>query len=531
MIDKEMIDKNSGSESTSSAPLELDNDLRLHAQRLQLGQAELLTDALTLPFSNIENRLAQFVISSSNEESEQLRRSMKQYLGRLNSNPLIPLQFRMKVLNRFEQQLDLFDGDMTAAVLNSHKIAVEMVQKAARSNDSYYPILVDMLSNSIELALKLLQISLEKYQAPAIIATRQFFELARLGLGVAAALDHQHQIKVKRLHVAICKFELLRLLDFYGKTIEEQSQTWKELQFHIDCLQAYLCRSSEPHQTFNGSRFLVSNLNRPNDAAKVLTELPDQLDYDCILIPVDTLISRISLAVEHIQGLLSSKERQKDLYTEEAMLTTLVGGTAILNALKSGKRESNRRDVPETHISIEWNPGKALSLLDSDVDNRRPDNRTNQWLVINSNRKGACIERLSSNSLEGYVGCLIGLHWLPESELPRLAFIRWAKEVKSGEQRLGIEFLQGRLQLVKGMILAGGENMDLNRSWPVLITAAGKGFYTALFPDNRIYRNMTFALMKDNKRAHYRISRIVKKGPNYSLCDCVRAKVSGRPET
>ena len=36
---------------------ELDSDLRLHPQRLELGKAELLTDALRLPFVDIERQL------------------------------------------------------------------------------------------------------------------------------------------------------------------------------------------------------------------------------------------------------------------------------------------------------------------------------------------------------------------------------------------------------------------------------------------------------------------------------------------
>jgi len=40
---------------------ELDTDLRLHPQKLELGKAELLTDALTLPFTDIEKRLSQYI--------------------------------------------------------------------------------------------------------------------------------------------------------------------------------------------------------------------------------------------------------------------------------------------------------------------------------------------------------------------------------------------------------------------------------------------------------------------------------------
>ncbi|MDX8402707.1 MAG: hypothetical protein R8K47_08755, partial [Mariprofundaceae bacterium] len=150
----------SARELLETVSFELDTDLRLHPSRLELGKAELLTDALTLPFQDIEKRLAGYVAGTSTADTDLLRRSMKNYLARLNANPLIPLNFRLKVLNRFEQELELFDGEMTAAVLNAHKIGIELVQKEARSRPELLPVLADMVANAIELAVRLLRISL-----------------------------------------------------------------------------------------------------------------------------------------------------------------------------------------------------------------------------------------------------------------------------------------------------------------------------------------------------------------------------------
>jgi len=543
-----MSDKEIASPLTSSAPLELDDRLRLHPQQIHIGKAELLTDALTLPFNDIEGRLTRYISGSSPGESEQLRKSIKHYLGRLNANPLIPLSFRMKVLSRFEQDLNLFDGEMTAAVLNAHKIAVEMVQKAAQSNNAYYPMLVDMVSSAISLALKLLLISLEKYHAPAVIATRQFFELAKLGLSVAEVLDDQQ--KVERLHATICKFELLRLLDFYSKTVNEQHLIWKEVQYHIGSLQAHLCRQGQTQKPINAQRFLVTNLNRPNDAAKITDRLPDSLEYDCILIPVDTLFSRVSTAIEHIQTILSSQGQQHDLVTEEAMITTLVGGKAILKALHHSKRKDTRLACSQGQLCVEWNASRALNVFGAGIkENREAANSSleqqQSWQILDISRNGVCIEKLQMQTPSDFVGKLIGLCFQdqddPHANITwseklghrdfKLGFVRWSRIAKAGEQRLGIEFLQGRLQLLKGMILAGNENMDLNRSWPVLITAAGGDSHSAIFPDHRIYRNMIFALINNNRKVHYKVSRVIVKGPNYSLCEIKRAKVKGSAET
>ncbi|HID36218.1 MAG TPA: hypothetical protein EYP39_02400, partial [Ghiorsea sp.] len=158
----------------------LEANLRLHPQQIELGQAEMLTDALLSKFDDLEQRLNTYIAGASG--GEKLRKGMQSYLSRLNANPLIPLHFRLKVLKRFEGQLDLFDAEMTAAILNAHKIGIDMVQKEAQSEAGYYPILVDMISHAIELAGRLMRDGLAEYQSAAIITIRQVFDLMRLGM-------------------------------------------------------------------------------------------------------------------------------------------------------------------------------------------------------------------------------------------------------------------------------------------------------------------------------------------------------------
>ncbi|MDQ6978454.1 MAG: hypothetical protein Q9M75_10100, partial [Ghiorsea sp.] len=165
----------------------LASDLRLHPQRLDLGQAEMLTDVLLNRFEDLEQRLNTYFSGSA--AGPELRKSMQAYLSRLNSNPLIPLHFRLKVLHRFEERLDLFDAEMTAAVLNAHKIGVDMVQKEALKDPEYYRILVDMVAHAINLAGSLMKDTLGSSHAPAVITVRQVFDLMRLGMVVMPELD------------------------------------------------------------------------------------------------------------------------------------------------------------------------------------------------------------------------------------------------------------------------------------------------------------------------------------------------------
>ena len=510
-------------EDSLQAPLSLDNELRLHPQRLELGKAELLTDAITLPFTDIESRLNRYAINSSPDEQKQLRSSMKSYLGRLNSNPLIPLNFRLKVLQRFEQEINLFDAEMTAAVLNAHKIAIELVQKEARNNPRYYAPLVEMIANAVELALKILQLTLAQYRATPVIATRQFFELARLGLDVAESLDETLASNAERLVLAIAQHELLRAIDLYSKTPEQQQLVLRELAFHLPALQAKLCHKQKAVSRLDGP-FLLTNMSRPNDPPALMQQLQGSLPFDAIVLPVSELIKRLTTAVEHVQSLQANRDRQKsELHTEDAMQTTLIGGGAILQALNNRTERVEREAKPTNRLQLQWDCAKAFIESGRGRQESGEVDASKAWSIINLGSSGACIESLHECGEADIVGSMLGLQWPPASERPVLGFVRWMKLGRGGQQ-LGIEFFKQPVKLLHASIESGSEEMNNKRSWPVLIQP-GKGSLTVWFPEHRIYRNMVFAINSKDEKLYFKVLEVSEQGPNYSRCEVARARI------
>jgi len=512
-----------------SVSFELDTDLRLHAQKLDLGKAELLTDALTLPFTDIEQRLNQYVVGVSAAETEFLRKSMKNYLARLNSNPLIPLHFRLKVLNRFEEELELFDAEMTAAVLNAHKIGVEMVQKAARGQPSYYQILVEMVASAIELAVRLLRHTLERYMSPSVLATRQVFELARLGLSVVPVLKEEADKEKLRLFQTISNHEILRSLDFYGKSVEKQKMIWEELQHHVGLLRPRLCRKDDKVPDFKEQTLLVTSLARPNDAAKVMDKLPSTLMNDCIVIPLGEYVDRLIVAINRVERVLQSPELQKnDLHTEHSLWTTIVGGNAMLDAMRTKERQSQRRDISGTRVILNWDIIKSFQDYNAKLILNEyefaPSEAINAkaWSITNLSNQGVGLERVENEPLSKNVGSMVGISWIPHRGEPMLGFVRWIKQPKSGEQRMGIEFFHDHYKLVRGALIGTGEEGTRMRSWPLLIKP-GKQHHFAMFPDPKIFKNMVFAISADGKSTHLKVKEVIDAGQNYSLCTVIRA--------
>ncbi len=531
MSEEKRVDQESAERLMETVSFELDTDLRLHPQKLDLGKAELLTDAITLPFVDIEKRLAQYIVGATPEETESLRRSMKTYLGRLNSNPLIPLHFRLKVLNRFERELELFDAEMTAAVLNAHKIAVDMVRNAARTQPTYYRIVADMAANAIELAVKLLRYDLEAHRAPAVIATRQVFDLSRLGLAVLPVLGEEAATERDRLQRAVSSHELLRRLDFFGKSKHEQQVIWQELCNHVGVLQPRFFHKGDEPTGMTGATFLVTNFMRPHAAPDVAPRLPAQMEADSIVIPLDEFVDRLVTAVNRVETVLNDpKLQQQDLHTEESLHATITGGNAILDAMHAKKRAHERMDYAGVRVILEPRLDKAFveshtALVMSDYE-YAPSERTNAaaWSVVDISKGGAQIERVSFDPPEQNVRAMVGINWIPHKNEPMLAFVRWYKEPKPGEQRMGLEFLREKYRLMKGSLMATtDEDTMRGRAWPVLVKP-GKPEITVIFPDIAVMRGTVFILSDEDRRAHFKVTRVLETGANYAKVAAERAK-------
>jgi len=517
-------------DNNKAVELALESSLRLHPKRVELGKAELLTDALLHPFDDLDRRLNTYISGAAG--GEKLRRGMQSYLSRLNANAMIPLHFRLKVLKRFEEQLDLFDAEMTAAILNAHKIGIDMVQKESQTEPAYYRILVDMVSHAIELAGRLMRDTLSAYEPPAVITIRQVFDLMRLGMIVLPALPEDAVQEKKRLHLSIVRYELLRNLDFYSRTKAQQAMVMDELQHHIKKLVPYyLAKDQDRSHDLKGHCLLASNLNRPHDTAQVMPFLPATTVADFIVVPMDDFIDRLVASIDRSEKVLKNPVLQSsDLQIEESLHTTIVGGNAILDALRMKSRGTDRQEYGNAKVVMGWELKRSIldvqkSLQKSDSLVQEDDEEKyvpGAWSVMNISRTGLATERLSTEKPEQGVGSMIGLHWKPHRGEPALAFVRWIRYPKLGEQKMGLEFYHRPYVIVQAVMLTVGDTKK-HRHWPVLATFEDDGIHTILFPDKLIFKGMVFSIADDEMGGFFKVMNVRSTGPNYSVCRVRRA--------
>ena len=508
----------------------LASDLRLHPQRMDLGQAEMLTDVLLNRFEDLEQRLNTYFSGSA--AGPELRKSMQAYLSRLNSNPLIPLHFRLKVLHRFEERLDLFDAEMTAAVLNAHKIGVDMVQKEALKDPEYYRILVGMVAHAINLAGSLMKDTLGSSHAPAVITVRQVFDLMRLGMVVMPELDEGATEERSRLYLAIARYELLRGLDFFSKTKTEQSMMMDELQHHVEHLTPYyLPKDGLKSSEMKGYSLLVTNMSRPNDTGQVVAFSPKPTTSDYMIIPMDDFIDRLVMAIDRAEKVIKNPVLQSnDLQIEQSLQTTVLGGNAILDALRTKSRDTERQEYGNAKLVVGWSLQQSILNLqkklepDDGVLHKQMQDEDNDgvvspkaWTVVNISRQGLAVERLSAKPPGRGVNALVGLHWKPHRGEPCFAFIRWIRYPKVGEQQMGLEFYLRDFVPVHATMLSIGDTKE-HRKWSLLASFEKDGEHVIVFPDNTVFKGMVFSVVEARYGGYYKVVQVQEAGSNYAIC-------------
>jgi len=537
--------------AVTSASLALDKKQQnLIPQAMDPGNAEVLDDSLLQALHDIECRLRGFSLNSPAEESKSLARDMKRLIGKLNAEPDIPLNFRRQVLRRFEKSLDLFDTEMASAVLNAHKIAIMQLLQTAREDKRYRPILLEMISNALEIAIKRLLIKLEQYRTPSIIITRQFFDLARIGLDISAAEGDTTPAETTRLNRMVCNYEMLRKLNFFGKAHSLQKAIWQELQHYIGILKPRLYHSGDTFPNSSDNILMFINLHKPNDPGRIVDHLPETIEYDCIVIPLAPFIQRIREALQKTENVLHHQHLQeKNLHTERSLENTLIGCKAILDALKSEKRAPRQT---QTGIRVQLGLDPSIAILKAFTPTRRNKtgstselfNQARAWNVVDLNQHGICLERMHAQAITVLPDSLVGLQWyfgddqlefkfIPwkdgmdqeNPEAPRLGFIRWVRENRSGEQRIGIEFFDAHHKLSKAALAQGQREVDDRPALPVLVKP-GKTMHTTTVPGTKVYKDMTFMIVHGHQRAHFKIREITHTGQNYTRCEIVRARQS-----
>ncbi len=538
MQDDRITGESQGSEDfqelMQSVSFELERDLRLHPQKLELGKMELLTDSIRLKFATIENRLREYVMAPDARLRDELRAMIKRYLAVINANPLFPLHFRLKVLGALERHLDLFDAEMTSQVLNAHKIGIQLVQREARKRPEYRGVLVDLIANALELAEQLLFDTLRQHRAPHVIAMRQALDLMRLGLLIAPTVGESCSEGVHRLRTAVAAHELLRCMDMYARSDEQQQMIRQELRRYCERVTPELYARGRALPAA-ANVYLLSSITQPHLPPMKMTRLPGKAEHDVIVMPLDALLAGINRDLKLARkvrqtGINGRREEHGKLLMTEKRYRQIMQGTAVIrHSLQSISRRNARHRVEGARALIETNMSEAFDRFSTAgpglSDEMLTDAEKRQaWSVVNISEGGAALQRLGQSWGDIRCGALIGIRWVGQRIGSPLAIVRWFRESKPGEQSLGIEFVRGALRPTRGM-LVGDQSVPMSRRCSLLFEETNPKLVWFPFGDMQPGASLIYLFEGEGIRCH--VARVKARGPNYSLCELSFDQVDG----
>ncbi|MDQ6988811.1 MAG: hypothetical protein Q9M19_02935, partial [Mariprofundaceae bacterium] len=309
-------------------------------------------------------------------------------------------------------------------------------------------------------------------------------------------------------------------------TVLQQAMMLDELNHHIKMLKPSYLPKEDPASLVQGHCLLVSNLSRPHDTAQIMPFSPKDHVADYIVVPMDDFIDKLVVSIDRSEKVLKNPVLQSaDLQIEESLHTTIVGGNAILDALRMKSRGTERQEYGNAKFVAGWS--LARSIVDLQKANAKTGSLVQEeekkgqvvgaWTVMNISRTGLAAERLSMEKPELGVGSMIGLHWKPHRGEPSLGFIRWIRYPKLGEQKMGFEFYLRPHVVVRGVMLTVGDTQE-RRSWPILASFEDDGVHTILFPDKLIFKGMVFSIVEEKYGGFFKVMRVQSSGPNYSIC-------------
>jgi len=258
---------------------------------------------------------------------------------------------------------------------------------------------------------------------------------------------------------------------------------------------------------------------------------PDNSTSDFLLVPMDDFIDKLVLSIDRAEKVLKNPVLQnKDIQIETALHTTVVGGNAILDALRNRSRSTDRQEYGNAKLVTGWSFAQSIedivrlmstqeNALNQVVDTSGAElaRTPGQWTVKNISKHGLALERMSIEEPKQGVGALIGLHWKAFRGEPLLGFIRWIRYPKAGEQQMGLSFYLRPYVPTHATMLTVGST-DKRRGWPVLFTFEEDGEHTVVFPDTNIFKGLVFSVEDKRCPGYFKVLKVAESGINYSVC-------------
>ena len=413
-------------------------DSLAHCTGLDAGDPRKLSNKIEVLFKMTERHLSEvdgcFV---DNKQCQALREEMKDYLRKINEVESLPLHFRIRVMDIFQQHYaSFFDSEYVTLALKSYQIASRlMVQKLFETGNEFHLALMEITIASLTMSIRDLRTKFKKYQTIDRQNPRIVYELVDHVFQSLTLLANVNSERVQVFKTCLCWYEFLLRMDFFSKDGKEQDQVIAVLNKYIHRVDVSFFESGDvlPQQLDSDIHKLYLQVfpSYPDLLPQLVMKFEShETQVDTIVLDLTNFFDRICMMVNK-HG-VSQHERR--------------GCEMIRKTLLSRMRKEVRRESPDTDVILDNSITKAfVNKLFSEIKHVHTEELPDTWAVTDYSRSGVSLKSTAHTKRLNKVtiGHLVGLRWIGSLKGMgyQLGFVRWYKHTGQ-EEMIGIEFFK-----------------------------------------------------------------------------------------
>lgn len=431
-----------------------------------------------------------------------LQDEMKDYLKKMNEVEKLPLHFRIRVMDLFQQHYaSYFDSDYVDLALESYHIATQLIVPHLQElNQQFHMALLEVSIASLTLSIRDLRQRFKKHRAVCKKNLTIIYALTDQIFQVITHLEAENKERIEVFKTCLCWHEFFLRMDFFSKDEDEQDQVIAVLARYIDQVHVSFYESGEM--------------------------LPQQLDSD-----VHKLYLQVFPAYPELLPQLAMKFEKQETQIDVIILdltkffdciciatmdkgseTTIQRGCELIRrTLLSRMRKDVRRGSSDSDVILDVSISKAfIHKLFSEVKHVHTEELPDTWSVIDYSRSGVSLKSTThTKRLEKLtIGHLVGLRWIGglKDMGYQLGFVRWYKHTDT-EDMIGIEFFK-RAYYMKPALRKNNKR--------TIMLQEKKDSHVVWLPHANVVVGDKLSLQQRDGMKKVQIKEVLSAGDNYS---------------
>ncbi len=508
LVEKETESTRRRDELLEAAVFELSQQIQLTIRDIGEEKASKLMDLLRVQFIDIIDALEELRLSRDQLEIDIQSERVRQWLGSLSRSPFIPLSFRIKYLRKLENHLDLIARDMGPLVMRAYKVGILLIKDKAKKQPKLYQSMVYVTGAALELAVISLKRDCSLHIPASPLDVRQSFDMARLGLAIARTLSPKEAKKdINRLKLAMIQHELLRSMDLFRLSDDDQQTVYKRLPDFTKHTDIEFLRAGDHASKKIPAPYLISRLNKPHIKPSRYNHLRDIKEDNVFLVYGGKLFKKSVELINYTSG----EKAKSALHLEHEFVELVMCAHTLYHAFQRIKRQDRKVLKDKGHNVF----ARTALVLKEELYIDNANEHFDLWKVMNLSKNGICLQGRHKPLM---IDALVEVKITANSS--RFAIVRWYQNSIQGLVECGLEFIHASLLPSKVGLL---NNTASESVWLALLQKHNRGWNVWIGEWVGTPVSMIVGIKRQGKtRMICRIAPTGRIGSNYAVFSIVK---------